>query len=99
MLDPRCASCRLRIDRGESDYFLGSYTLNLFFALIAAAAIAVAAVLLPGRGALIYLLVLPVLTAITIWLHPVSRLAWLALDLLLRPARPGDFTEDAAEAP
>jgi len=90
-LSPRCESCGLRVDRGESDYFLGSYTINLFWSLMAAVGIAVAAALLPGWSLLIYGLVLPVLTALTIWLYPVSRLMWLAVDLLLRPMRPGDF--------
>jgi len=83
------------LDRGENDYFLGSYTINLFVALVAAAAIAVAAVLLPGHGLLIYGLVLPVLTLLTIAFYPLSRLLWLAVDLALRPARPSDFAEIA----
>ena len=97
-LGPRCESCGIRVDRGESDYFLGSYTINLFVALVAAAAIAVAAVWLPGRGLLIYGLVLPILTALTIGFYPVSRLLWLAVDLVLRPARPSDFAEPSTES-
>jgi hypothetical protein len=80
-------------------YFLGSYTINLFAGLIAAVGLAVAAGLWPRHSLLIYVLVLPILTAVAIWLYPVSRLAWLAVDLVLRPARPADFTGNATESP
>lgn len=87
-LGGRCASCALGIDRGESDYFLGSYTINLTWALFATAGLAVAAIAIPVRPLLILCVGLPALAALAIWLHPVSRLVWLAIDLQVRPSGP-----------
>ena len=87
----RCPACRLRLDRGESDYFLGSYTVNLLWALIAAAGLAVASVMLPVPPLLIYALGIPLVAALAALLHPLSRLVWLAADLQFRPATSRDF--------
>jgi uncharacterized protein (DUF983 family) len=91
LLSPRCVSCGLAIDRGESDYFLGSYTVNLVWSLMAAVSIAVAALAFPRSRLLVYGLGLLVLVALAIVLHPMSRLMWLAIDLQLRPATPRDL--------
>jgi len=90
-LAPRCGSCGLAIDRGERDYFLGSYTVNLVWSLMAAVGIAVASLAFPRSRSLVYGVGLTVLVAGAIVLHPLSRLMWLAMDLQLRPATPGDF--------
>ena len=42
-----CSRCGLRLDRGESDYFLGAYTINLVAALLLAVGLAVLALTHP----------------------------------------------------
>jgi uncharacterized protein (DUF983 family) len=90
-LADRCRACRLRLDRGESDYFLGAYTVNLLWALIAAAGLAVASVTLPVSPLLVYAGGIPMVAAMAALLHPLSRLVWLAADLQFRPASAKDF--------
>jgi uncharacterized protein (DUF983 family) len=90
-LAPRCPSCGLRLDRGESDYFLGAYTINLMAALLGAVGIAIAAATLPVPPFAIYAVGIPALVVGVAWLYPVGRLVWLAFDLQFRPLRPRDF--------
>lgn len=90
----RCEHCGFRFDRGEADYFLGAYTINLIVAeLIVVAAILIGMFLswpnVPWnvlKYALVPLALLaPVLT------YPYSRSFWLAIDLRVRPPEPSDF--------
>lgn len=88
----RCPNCRLKLDRGESDYFLGAYTINLLGALVLAAALAVLAVARPNwPRPMLYGAGLAAIVLFTLWFYPFSRLLWLAFDLSFRPARPNDF--------
>ena len=87
-----CPACRLRMDRGESDYFLGAYTLNLFGALVLAAGIAVLAIARPGwPRPLFYGVGFGAIVLFALWFYPFSRLLWLALDLAFRGPRTADF--------
>lgn len=86
-----CSTCRLRLDRGERDYFLGAYSINLMFALAGAIGLAVAANLFPLSSWAIYGVGLVVLAALVLVLYAVSRLLWLAIDLQFRPASDRDF--------
>jgi len=88
-----CPACRLKLDRGEPDYFLGAYSINLMFALVAAAGLAVAAVTFRLPSWSVYGVGLPMVAALAIGFHPVSRLLWLAFDLQFRPATDRDFEE------
>lgn len=87
-LRERCPRCRLNLERGESDYFLGAYTLSL---------IAVETVFALGF-LLVLVLTWPdppwaaiqwggaiVLTASVIAWYPFAKLLWLAIDLIFRP--------------
>lgn len=94
-LDPRCAACGMAIDRGERDYFLGAYAINLMWALTLAVGLAISAVLFPVPQLLLYVLGLPVLAALVIAAYPISRLVWLGVDLQFRPAVPKDFAADS----
>ena len=93
-VNPACASCRLKFDRGEHDYFIGAYTLNL----IGAELIVVAAILAGLIGtwphvpwdALMWSL-LPLAIIAPLATLPFARAVWLALDLQFRPAEPADF--------
>lgn len=88
----RCPNCGLRFDRGEPDYFLGSYTLNLIGALALASALAVLGVVRPEwPRPLLYGGGIAAIVLFALWFHPFSRLLWLALDLAFRGARPSDF--------
>lgn len=89
-----CPRCRLLFERGERDYFIGSYTLNFIGAEVAIVAVALILVLatwpdVPWRtikyGLLAFIVPFPVFT------YPFSKTLWLAIDLLFRPPTLGDF--------
>ena len=90
----RCPSCRLRLDRGEHDFWAGGWMLNIvgvetvFVLLIALGVIAawpdVSWTLVTWLG-VIGMIALPVL------LFPTSRTLWLAIDLVFQPARESDY--------
>jgi uncharacterized protein (DUF983 family) len=85
----RCDRCGIRLDRGESeDYFLGGMFFNIvlaecMFAIVLLIAVIVMWPNVPWIGVQYSLVVAMVVAPIV--LYPVSRLMWLALDLLLRP--------------
>jgi hypothetical protein len=98
-----CPDCRLRLDRGEDDFFIGAYTINLIVAelLVVFGALTVALATWPAVpwtaltwGLVALMVVVPVL------LYPFSRQLWLAFDLIFQPAGPADFAdvENAPEA-
>ena len=89
-----CAFCGLRFDRGEADYYIGAYTLNLIIAeLIVVAGMLIVIIAkwpdVPWKampwGLAATAIVGPVVT------YPYSKSLWLALDLLFRPADIEDF--------
>ena len=93
-LAPACPRCRLRPERGESDYFLGGMMFNIglaegVFVIVLIASLAVTWPRVPWillqYGAPAAMILAPIL------LYPFSKLIWLAFDLLLRPAVPNDF--------
>jgi len=87
-LKPRCPTCGLVLDRGESDYFLGAYLLNLvavelvLTALLTAIGLATAPDvpwgLLTYGGAAFTLVA-------AIGCYPLTKVLWLAFDVILRP--------------
>ena len=93
-LAPMCPRCRLRPERGESDYFLGGMMLNIALAegVFVLALIVTLAVTWPRvpwsllqYGAPAAMVLAPIV------LYPFSKLTWLAFDRALRPATPNDF--------
>jgi uncharacterized protein (DUF983 family) len=91
---PHCEHCGLKFDRGEHDYFIGAYTINLIVAELIVVITFVIGMLITWPDvpwdtimwALVPLAVLaPVITL------PYARSLWLALDLVFRPAEPADF--------
>lgn len=92
----RCPRCRILLDRGEGDFFIGAYTLNLIFAEVLVVAVGVAGVLVtwpavPWDG-LMWGLAGGMLAGPVI-LYPWSRQFWLACDLIFRPAEADDYRD------
>ncbi len=100
-LQHRCAKCGIRLDRGEvDDYFLGGMFFNIVLAEIIFALVLLVVVIVmwpnvPWAGVEYSLIV--AMIAAPIVLYPVSRLMWLALDLLLRPPDAAEMAWHARE--
>lgn len=85
---PGCPECGLRLDRGESDYFIGAYLLNLVAAELIIAVGLLAALLATWPtppwdaiqwGGMALMVLMPLVT------YPFAELLWLAFDLAFRP--------------
>jgi uncharacterized protein (DUF983 family) len=95
----RCSKCGFRFDRGEVDYYIGAYTVNLIIAELIVVAMLLAAILywwpdVPWEK-LPYALVVPVILA-PIVTYPYSKALWLGIDLMFRPADAEDFRSSSA---
>lgn len=99
-----CPRCHMRLNRGEHDFWIGAWMLNLVgvetvFALLLVALIVALWPDVPWPAitwaGVIGMIALPLL------LFPVSRTLWLAIDMTFQPERPGDFpsTEGRPPAP
>jgi uncharacterized protein (DUF983 family) len=93
---PHCSKCGLRFDRGEHDYFIGAYTINLIVAeLIVVFALVVGMLItwpdVPWNKLMWGLL--PLAIAAPMITLPFARSIWLALDLVFRPGEPNDFAK------
>lgn len=89
-----CPRCHLKLDRGEHDYFLGSFTVNfvaveLFICVAAFSAIVLTWPDVPWNGIkwglMAAIIPTPLLTL------PFARTIWLAIDLTFRPLTPADL--------
>jgi uncharacterized protein (DUF983 family) len=88
VLKAACPTCGLALDRGESDYFLGAYLLNLVAVeLLFAAALAVVVMvtwpdppwnLIQYGGATL-------MVAGAVLCYPFAKVLWLGIDVALRP--------------
>jgi uncharacterized protein (DUF983 family) len=90
----RCPTCGLLLERGESDYFIGAYTLNLIAVEVLLAIGFVIVVLItrpnPPWMALQYGgVALSILGAV--FCYPFAKTTWLAVDLMFRPPKREDF--------
>lgn len=91
---PRCPRCGMMLERGEGDYFLGAYALNLIVVeTVLAAAFVIVMVMTwpnPPWGALQWGgAALAILTPIVF--YPFAKALWLAIDLIFRPPKREDF--------
>lgn len=89
-LKPVCPVCGFKLDRGESDYWIGAYLFNLIAAELSFAVVFVAVILLTWPTPPWTLLTWggaagAVLTPIVF--YPYTHGLWLAFDLLFRPDR------------
>jgi len=87
-LQHRCPSCGLVLDRGESDYFLGAYLVNLVAVelILTAIMVAIGVATAPDVpwtfltwGGVVFALVA------AIGCYPLTKVLWLAFDVILRP--------------
>jgi uncharacterized protein (DUF983 family) len=93
-LREQCPNCGMRLHRGESDYFIGAYLLNLvvveilFAILLGAVTIATYPdtpwTLLQWSG-------LVLIAGGAVVCYPMSKALWLAVDLILRPISPEEL--------
>ena len=92
-LEARCPECKLRLDRGNPDHFVGAYLVNLIIAeLLFAFGFAMWLLsvwpLVPwGRievVAVVAMIAAPLIT------YPFTRTVWLAADLIFDPPRESD---------
>jgi hypothetical protein len=72
---------------------------NLLVGLVAAAALAVIGVAFPIPPATLIGVGLPAIGILVVAFHPLSRLVWLAGDLIIRPATRRDFDPDRGARP
>lgn len=100
-----CPGCQLILDRGETDYFLGGYTVNfvvaeLLIVLGGAMGIVITWPEVPWTLITWTLVVLMVIAPLVF--YPFSKSLWLALDLIFRPVTLGDLAghgENVVAAP
>ena len=89
-LKPACPTCGFALDRGEPDFWIGGYAVNLVLAELIVTVIVIAVGIatwpdVPWRfiqyGGALMAVVFPLLC------FPVSRVLWLAWDYCFRPVR------------
>lgn len=93
-MEERCPWCGILLERGEPDYFIGAYTLNLIAVEILLAIGFLVVVLAtrpnPPWEALQYGgVALSILGAVLC--YPFAKTTWLAVDLIFRPPKREDF--------
>ncbi len=92
-LRPRCATCGLKLDRGNPDHFVGAYLVNLIIAELLFAAILGVWLLavwpaVPWDTVEVVAVVAMVLSPLAT--YPFTRTVWLAADLIFDPTKPTD---------
>lgn len=99
-LREHCPTCGLKLDRGETDHFIGGYTVNFVAAELLLTAFLTLIVIVSWPtvrwnlilyGGTALMVVIPVLT------YPFSRVLWLAIDLAFQPPVARDFESASAE--
>jgi hypothetical protein len=85
---PVCPGCHLKTDRGEDDYFIGSFVVNFVTAELLICAGALAGILLtwpdvPWTGLKWTLMAL--IVPMPFLFYPWAKTLWLAVDLHFRP--------------
>jgi uncharacterized protein (DUF983 family) len=87
-LADQCPRCGLRPQRGESDYFIGAYLVNLIAIELLFAGGLVAAIVATWPSppwALLQAAALVLTVGGAVFCYPFTKLVWLAFDLSLRP--------------
>jgi uncharacterized protein (DUF983 family) len=93
-MSERCPKCGILLERGEPDYFIGAYTLNLIAVEILLAFVFLVVVWAtwpnPPWNALQYGGV-ALSIAGAVLCYPFAKTIWLAIDLIFRPPHREDF--------
>jgi hypothetical protein len=90
----RCPDCHLLTDRGEADYFFGSYVVNFVTAELVLAVAGLAAIVAMWPEVDWELLkwgLMATIVPVPILFYPFAKSLWLAIDLVLRPPTLSDF--------
>lgn len=87
-LKPSCPTCGLRLERGESDYFVGTYLFNLIFVELILFFCVCGFVYVtwpnPPWDAITYVTAFLMLSGCVIC-YPFAKTTWLAVDMSIRP--------------
>ena len=87
-LRERCPQCGLRLQRGESDYFIGAYLLNLVAVELLFAGV-LGAIVIATYPRTPWVLIqwggLGLMLAGAVLCYPFAKALWLAADLIFRP--------------
>jgi uncharacterized protein (DUF983 family) len=97
-----CPRCHLLLDRGEADYFIGSFTLNFIvaeLAIVVAGGAFVWAVWPDVPWTALEIALVALMIPFPVFTYPFAKLVWLAIDLAIRPPRIGDFAGHGENAP
>jgi len=89
-LKPTCPHCGFALDRGEPDFWIGGYAVNMVAGELLATFIllAIAAVTWPDiPWTFLQVAGVTLAIAVPILFFPVSRILWLAWDFCFRPVR------------
>lgn len=97
-----CHGCGLRLDRGETDHWLGAYSVNLAVAELAAAGFMLAVLVLSWPDvpwAMLQWGGIALMVAAPFVFYPFSKTVWLAVDLIFRPLEEPDFVPSTGVGP
>lgn len=89
-----CPRCHLKLDRGEADYFIGSYTINFVAAELLICAVGLAAIVATWPevpwNALKWGL-MATMVPVPVFFYPFAKTIWLGIDLTFRPVTVRDL--------
>ncbi len=94
MLKSQCPTCGLRMERGESDYFVGAYLFNLCMVelILYVGVFAFVYVTWPNPPWNVIMWVTAVLMIAGCFIcYPFAKATWLAVDLAIRPLTPEEL--------
>jgi uncharacterized protein (DUF983 family) len=88
-LRERCAKCGLRLERGEHDHFTGAMLFNFIISELIFAALFIGYIIVVWPDVnwdIAQWVLVAMIAAAPVIMYPISKLTWLAFDLMLRPA-------------
>lgn len=93
-LKEHCPTCGLRLERGEGDYFVGAYMINLIVAELVLFVCVCGFVYFtwpnPPWEVITYVTAVLMLSGIVLC-YPFSKTTWLAVDIAIRPLSPEEL--------
>lgn len=93
---PRCASCNFRFERSDENYFAGAMFFGLLFGelMFAVSLLVIIVAMWPKVpwDTMMWAIPLGMVVVLIFWI-PISRVVWLAIDVLVRPVQPAELEE------